>query len=84
MSSVPPKDISIASASVATMRTLGQTISMGILTMIFSYIMGNVAITPEHDPQLITSSQITCIICTVLCILSVLASLVGIKHNVKS
>ena len=73
MGSVPPKDTSAASAAVATMRTVGQAMSMGILTLVFAFIMG--------DPLLIQSCQITCIICVVLCIASVFASFVGIKSN---
>ena len=81
MGSVPPKDTSIASASVAVMRTLGQTMSMGILTLVFAFIMGNVPIIPEYYPLLIFSSQVTCLICIVLCIASVFASFVGIKSK---
>ena len=79
MGSVPPKDTSVASAAVATMRTVGQAMSMGILTLVFAFVMGNVAISPEVYPLLVQSSQITCVICVVLCVASVFASLVGIR-----
>jgi MFS family permease len=79
MGSVPPKDTSIASASVSTVRTVGQAMSMGILTLIFAFVMGNVAIVPDVYPLLISSCQITCIICVGLCLASVFASFVGIK-----
>lgn len=81
MGSVPPQATPVASASVATMRVVGQTMSMGILTLVFAFIMGNVPMTQQYFPQLIASSQITCIICVVLCIASVFASLVGIKSK---
>ncbi|AMD16681.1 major facilitator transporter [Methanobrevibacter sp. YE315] len=81
MGSVPPKDTSVASAAVATMRTVGQAMSMGILTLVFAFVMGNVAISPEVYPLLVSSSQITCIICVALCLASVFASLVGIKSE---
>ena len=81
MGSVPPKDTSVASASVATMRTVGQAMSMGILTLIFAFVMGNVPIVSQHYHLLITSCQITCLICVGLCLVSVFASLVGIKSN---
>lgn len=84
MSSVPPQATSVASASVATMRTLGQTMSMGILTLVFAFVMGNVPIVEQYYPQLITSSQITCLICVILCIVSVFASFVGIKSSEKN
>lgn len=81
MSSVPPKDTSVASASVATMRTVGKAMSLGILTLVFAFVMGDVPIVEQYYPLLISSCQITCIICVVLCIASVFASLVGIKSN---
>ena len=81
MSSVPPKDTSVASASVATMRTVGQAMSMGILTLVFAFVMGNVPIVEQYYPLLISSCQITCLICVVLCVASVFASLVGIKSD---
>lgn len=81
MSSVPPKDTSVASASVATMRTVGQAMSLGILTLVFAFVMGDVPIVEQYYPLLISSCQITCIICVVLCIASVFASLVGVKSN---
>ena len=84
MSSVPPKDTSMASASVATMRVIGQTMSMGMLTLVFAFIMGNVPIIVQYFPLLIISSQVTCLICMGLCIASVFASLVGINLRKKS
>ena len=81
MGSVPPKDTSVASAAVATMRTVGQAMSMGILTLVFAFVMGDVPIIEQYYPFLISSCQITCIICVVLCLVSVFASFVGIKSN---
>lgn len=81
MGSVPPKDTSIASAAVSTMRTVGQAMSMGILTLVFAFVMGNVPIVEKYYPLLISSCQITCLICVGLCLLSVFASFVGIKSN---
>ena len=81
MSSVPPKDTSVASAAVATMRTVGQAMSMGILTLVFAFVMGDVPIIEQYYPLLISSCKMTCLICVVLCIASVFASFVGIKSN---
>ena len=81
MSSVPPKDTSVASAAVSTMRTVGQAMSMGILTLVFAFVMGDVPIIEEFYPLLISSCQLTCIICVVLCVASVFASFVGIKSE---
>ena len=81
MGSVPPKDTSVASAAVATMRTVGQAMSMGILTLVCAFVMGDVPIIQQYYPLLIQSCQITCIVCVVLCIASVFASFVGIKSD---
>ncbi len=81
MGSVPPKDTSVASASVATMRTVGQAMSMGLLTLVFAFVMGDVPIIPEYYHLLTSSCQITCLICVVLCLISVFASLVGYKSK---
>jgi len=83
MSSVPPKDAPTASASQATMRTIGQTMSLGLLTLIFAWIMGNLELSSKYAGMIIQSSQIICIICTFACILAIFASLIGIKSADK-
>ena len=83
MSSVPPKDAPTASASQATMRTLGQTMSLGLLTLVFAWIMGSLELAPQYADMIIQASQIICLICTAACILSVFASLVGVRSSDK-
>lgn len=83
MSSVPPKDAPTASASQATMRTIGQTMSLGLLTLIFAWIMGSLKLNPQYATMIVQASQIICGICTVACILAIFASLVGIKSSDK-
>ncbi|MBQ2666370.1 MFS transporter [Methanobrevibacter sp.] len=83
MSSVPPKDAPTASASQATMRTIGQTMSLGLLTLIFAWVMGSLELAPEYASMIVQASQTICLICTIACVLSVFASLVGIKSSDK-
>ena len=83
MSSVPPKDAPTASASQATMRTIGQTMSLGLLTLVFAWVMGSLELAPQYAGMIVQASQIICLICTIACILSVFASLVGIKSSDK-
>ena len=83
MSSVPPNETTMASAAVATMRVIGQTLSMGILTVIFAFVMGNVTITPSVYPQLSESCHLALICSTILGFISILASLVGMNSNDK-
>ncbi len=75
MSSVERKYYGVASASLGTMRLTGQTISMGIATLIFGMHLGKVKITPEYFPQFIDSTNITFIVFTILCAIGVFASL---------
>ena len=81
MGSVPPKDTSVASAAVSTVRTVGQAMSMGLLTLVFAFVMGNVPIVEKYYPLLISSCHITCLICVGLCLISVFASLLGIRSK---
>ena len=81
MSSVPPNETPNASAAQSAMRTMGQTISMGLLTLVFAWIMGNLMLSSEYADLIVQSSQLICIICTVICIIAIFASLVGIKSK---
>ncbi len=81
MSSVPPNETPNASAAQSAMRTIGQTMSLGLLTLIFAWIMGNLELSSQYAHMIVQSSQIVCIICTVICIVAIFASLVGIKSK---
>lgn len=81
MSSVPPNETPNASAAQSAMRTIGQTMSLGLLTLVFAWIMGNLELSSQYAGMIVQSSQIVCIICTVICIVAIFASLVGIKSK---
>ena len=81
MSSVPPKYAPTASASQATMRTIGQTMSLGLLTLIFAWVMGNLKLAPQYASMIVQASQTICLICTLACVLAIFASLVGIRSK---
>ena len=81
MSSVPPKDAPTASASQATMRTIGQTMSLGLLTLVFAWVMGSLELAPQYASMIVQASQTICLICTIACVLAIFASLVGIKSK---
>ncbi|WP_296808123.1 MFS transporter [uncultured Methanobrevibacter sp.] len=81
MSSVPPKDAPTASASQATMRTIGQTMSLGLLTLVFALVMGNLPLSTQYADLIVRSSQMICTISLCACILSIFASLIGIKSK---
>lgn len=75
MSSVKPKYFGVASATVSTMRLIGQALSMGMVLFIFSIYLGSVQINPDNYSLLLMSVQITFIIATVLCFIAIFASL---------
>jgi len=82
MSSVEMKHLGIASGMVATMRSLGQLLSMAIVMFCFAICIGTVTITPTVYPALMTSITIAFGVFTVLCILGVGASYVrGTIHG---
>ena len=64
MSSVPPKEAPTASASQATMRTIGQTMSLGLLTLVFAWVMGTLELAPQYASMIVQASQTICLICT--------------------
>ena len=67
MSAVDKRFYGIASASVGTMRLLGQMLSMGIVTLIFSLFIGRAQITPQYYPQLIKSVRVAFIVFSAFC-----------------
>jgi EmrB/QacA subfamily drug resistance transporter len=75
MGSVERKFYGIASATVGTMRLIGQMLSMGIALLVFSVYIGNVQIVPSNYPELLTSIQLVFILCTILCLVGIFASL---------
>ena len=78
MSSLKEEKSTVASVSVTVSRVLGQTLSLAMLTTIFNFIMGDVAIVPKYYHLLTLSSNITCIVGTVLGIVTILACLIGL------
>jgi EmrB/QacA subfamily drug resistance transporter len=84
MGSVERRFYGVASASVGTMRLIGQTLSMGTVLIIFALYLGNVQIAPAEYPALLVSTQVAFVVFTVLCFVGIFASLAksgGSKQN---
>lgn len=75
MSSVDKKFYGIASATLATVRQIGQMFSMGIAMVLLAIHMGRVQITPECYQLFLGSMKIAFIIFAVLCFGGVFTSL---------
>ena len=76
MSSVRQRFYGVASATLATMRQVGMSFSMGIAMLLFAIYIGRVEITPEYYPSFLSSTQTAFIIFTALCCGGIFASLV--------
>ncbi|MDD5591321.1 MAG: MFS transporter, partial [Dehalococcoidales bacterium] len=75
MSSVKQRFYGVASATMATMRQIGMSFSMGITMLLFTVYIGRVEITPEHYPSFLSSTRIAFMVFTALCIAGIFASL---------
>jgi EmrB/QacA subfamily drug resistance transporter len=75
MSSVESRFYGLASGTIATMRTVGQVISVALVELIFALVIGQAAITPESSQLFMQSNQLAFAIFTVLCFLGIFASL---------
>ena len=84
MGSVSKRDVSIASATLATMRMAGQNLSLALATLVLALLVGEHEIQPADYPHVLKSVQITFAIFTALCAVGLVASLVGPRRSAKS
>jgi EmrB/QacA subfamily drug resistance transporter len=77
MGSIEKRWVGVASATLATMRTAGQSMSMGVATLVLALEVGRQAIQPADYPRVLSSVRVSFLIFTVLCVVGVGASLVG-------
>ncbi len=75
MSAVENKYYGIASATLSTMRLVGQMFSMGITMLVFAVILGNAPLGQGSNPLLLKSTQIIFFILGILCCAGIFASL---------
>jgi EmrB/QacA subfamily drug resistance transporter len=75
MSSVDQKYLSSASGAVATMRSVGQIVSMVIVTLVFSLLLGGMEIGKGNQNLLLGSLRIVFIISTMFCVCGIFFSL---------
>ncbi len=75
MGAVNPADYSIGSAILATMRLLGQSLSLGLAMMLLGIFVGPVRLQPGSAPGLLPALRLGFIIFSLLCFLGIFASL---------
>jgi EmrB/QacA subfamily drug resistance transporter len=83
MSSVEPKNYGVAAATMSTMISGGQMLSMGITIVITTLIIGGATITPEHYPGFLVSAKIGFGVFTALCFCGIFISLARGKIKVS-
>jgi EmrB/QacA subfamily drug resistance transporter len=74
MGAVAPRYYGTASGTVATMRLVGQMVSMALVTVIFSVMIGKTAIVPANYDQFLESMRLSLVIFTVLCVVGIVFS----------
>lgn len=75
MSSLEKRFYGVGSATLGTMRLLGQMLSMGIAMVVFAFQIGSGRITPESYPLFLTSMRTDFVIFAALCFGGIFASL---------
>ncbi|MCU0637486.1 MAG: MFS transporter, partial [Methanothrix sp.] len=65
----------VGSATLGTMRLVGQVASMSFAMMVFSFYLGAVEVTPEHYPVFLSSVNVAFAVFSALCVLGTFASL---------
>ena len=75
MGAVERKDYGIASGAVATMRLLGQMVSMAIATVVLSMLIGHRAIGPDSYDRFLSSARVVFTLSVVLCSVGILFSM---------
>jgi len=74
MSSLNRKQYGVGSATLATMRLVGQVTSMGLIMLVFSTILGRVEITPEYYTLFLSSTKAAFVLFSALCLIGVFTS----------
>ncbi len=82
MSSVPRETYGVASALVGTMRTIGQTMSLGFVTLLFTIILGDIRLgAPNYSEQFLKSTKIAFIVFSGIAFISLIISFMRGKNN---
>jgi len=75
MSSIENKFYGVASATLGTMRLVGNMLSMGIVMIAFTILIGRVQITPEYYASFLVSVKLAFMVFAALSLVGVFMSL---------
>ncbi|MCG2829106.1 MFS transporter [Methanothermobacter sp. K4] len=74
MCSVKRDQAGMASATVTSMRLIGQAFSMGIVTLIFAFLIGSVSASPSNYGLLMESTRICFLLFGIICFIGLFAT----------
>jgi len=80
MGSVERRDMGVASATLGTMRLVGQMMSMALTLVVMAALLHGEKVTPEVFPRFMLSLRAIFSICAALCIAGLFASLARGSH----
>jgi EmrB/QacA subfamily drug resistance transporter len=83
MGSVAPKHYGVASATMGTMRSIGQMLCMGGTMVVMSVVIGRVVISEPYYPAFLKCVRIMFSVCTILCFAGIFTSLARGKMERK-
>lgn len=75
MTSVEKKEYGVASAVLGTMRIVGQSFSMVLMTLVSSYYLGQLSISPLYGDLVIKSTRVSFFIFALVCFGGIFASM---------
>ena len=81
MSRVDPADFGVANSIVATMRNLGQTSSMAVVTILMGMTLGNAALAEVAKDDLMHAITLTFGIFVIVCAVGIVLSLTGRREK---
>lgn len=84
MGSVEPRERGFASGALATMRTMGQLLSMGVAMLLFSVYIGSAQLSSAYSAQLAESMRVAFALFAVLSAIGIFASLARGKVNARA
>lgn len=84
MNSVEKRYYGVASGILGAARTIGQTVSMGITSLILALFLGNSTINSSNHPSFIHGLRVSFLVFTIMCFLGIFASLARGKVKDKN
>lgn len=84
MSSLEPRRLAMGSSTLAAMRLAGQSMSMGLATLVLALQVGGRGIEPADHPQVLAGVRMSFLIFAGLCVLGLGTCLVGPRRRAQT